>query len=263
MNAYSIYPKQFNSTDYKLQSNTCFVIMPFSDDLDNTYMVIESVAESMNIVCTRADNISTTSEPILNKICTQISQAYFIIVDITNLNPNVFYELGIAHVLRDAKKVLIIKEVQTPCPSDINHLHYYAYQRDNLKHLRTIIRNFFDENNILEDLHDILEFLGLLPQDDVNSRDFVAGLSDATKDCTEDLIRVLNGKTTGMSQDQAIRLLDKLTETANAQATEELRKQYLNLLLLIITKTHRVFNIGIISICIPMQSIDDMAQVSP
>lgn len=105
MNAYSIYPKQFNSTDYKLQSNTCFVIMPFSDDLDNTYMVIESVAESMNIVCTRADNISTTSEPILNKICTQISQAYFIIVDITNLNPNVFYELGIAHVLRDAKKV--------------------------------------------------------------------------------------------------------------------------------------------------------------
>ena len=87
-------------------------------------MVIESVADSMNIVCTRADNISTTSEPILNKICTQISQAYYIVVDITDLNPNVFYELGIAHVLRDAKKVLIIKESQTRCPSDINHLHY-------------------------------------------------------------------------------------------------------------------------------------------
>ena len=124
MDAYSIYPKQFNNLCNQLQSNTCFVIMPFLDDLDNTYMVIDSVASSMGINCTRADNISTTSEPILNKICTQISQAYYIIVDITNLNPNVFYELGIAHVLRDAKKVLIIKEDETVCPSDIKHLHY-------------------------------------------------------------------------------------------------------------------------------------------
>ena len=118
MDRYSIYPKQFNNADCKLQSDTCFVIMPFSEDLNNTYMVIESVGSSMNIRCTRADNISTTSEPILNKICAQISQAYFIIADITNLNPNVFYELGIAHALRDANKVLIIHHllgIVAPC----------------------------------------------------------------------------------------------------------------------------------------------------
>ena len=113
MSTYSIYPRQFNNSDLRVQSDTCFVIMPFSDDLSNTYLVIDSVASTMNIKCTRADKVSTTSEPILSKICTQISQAYFIIVDITDLNPNVFYELGIAHVLRDANKVLIIKDEAT------------------------------------------------------------------------------------------------------------------------------------------------------
>ena len=243
MNAYSIYPKQFNSSDYKLQSNTCFVIMPFSSDLDNTYMVIESVADSMNIVCTRADNISTTSEPILNKICTQISQAYFIVVDITNLNPNVFYELGIAHVLRDAKKVLIIKESQTICPSDINHLHYYAYQRDDLKQLKNTIRSFFAENNILEDLHDILEFLGLLPQDDVSSRDFVASVCVTAKDNFDDLIRILNSKTADINQHQVICLLHALTDAVNSPPSNELRKSYLDLILFIVSKTHRIFDI--------------------
>jgi hypothetical protein len=97
---YSIYPKQFIETKYnKFKVNTCFVIMPFSEDLSNTYIIINSVARELGIECTRADDIKTTSEAILNKICTQISQAYYIIVDITNLNPNVFYELGIAHVL--------------------------------------------------------------------------------------------------------------------------------------------------------------------
>ena len=243
MDAYSIYPKQFNNSDYKLKSNTCFVIMPFSANLNNTYMVIESVADSMNIVCTRADNISTTSEPILNKICTQISQAYYIVVDITDLNPNVFYELGIAHALRDAKKVLIIKESQTRCPSDINHLHYYSYQQNDLKQLKNTIKSFFTENNILEDLHDILEFLGLLPQNDACSRDFVASVCATVKDSLDDLIWILNSKMAEMNQYQVVSLLYALSNAVNALPSNELRKSYLDLILFIISKTYYIFDI--------------------
>ena len=92
---YSIYPRQFNNSDLRVQSDTCFVIMPFSDDLSNTYLVIDSVASTMNIKCTRADKVSTTSEPILSKICTQISQAYFIIVDIDVYKRQIRYHRGI------------------------------------------------------------------------------------------------------------------------------------------------------------------------
>lgn len=217
--------------------------MPFSPSLNNTYMVIESVADSMSIVCTRADNISTTSEPILNKICTQISQAYYIIVDITDLNPNVFYELGIAHALRDAKKVLIIKEAQTTCPSDIRHLHYYSYQKNDLKQLKNTIKNFFTENNIMEDLHDILEFLGLLPQDNACSRDFVVGVCTAVKGSLDDLIRILNSKMAEINQQQVVSLLHTLTDAVNALLSNELHKSYLDLILFIISKTYRTFDI--------------------
>lgn len=245
MDAYSIYPKQFNNLCNQLQSNTCFVIMPFSDDLDNTYMVIDSVASSMGINCTRADNISTTSEPILNKICTQISQAYYIIVDITNLNPNVFYELGIAHVLRDAKKVLIIKEDETVCPSDIKHLHYYPYSKLGLKHLKDTVKKFFEENNILEDLHGILNFLGLTPNDKDIAQSFVVNLSDNIGNSLNSLIMILNNRTADTTQWQANNLLSSLTCALNElPVSHDLYPLYSELILLLIQKINSVFDIS-------------------
>ncbi len=245
MDRYSIYPKQFNNADCKLQSDTCFVIMPFSEDLNNTYMVIESVGSSMNIRCTRADNISTTSEPILNKICAQISQAYFIIADITNLNPNVFYELGIAHALRDANKVLIIKEEQTACPSDIKHLHYYAYNKSNLKHLKKTIENFFTENNILEDLHSILNLLGLLPRDDFLSQQFIVSLSDCIGDNMDCLITILNNRAANSTQTNVVNLLTALTTFLNKGfQLEGMYTLYSELIFLIISKTHCFFDLS-------------------
>ena len=245
MHTYSIYPKQFNHKEYKFHTDTCFVIMPFSYDLDNTYMTIETVATGRKIQCVRADNISTTSEPILSKICTQISQAYFIIVDITNLNPNVFYELGIAHVLRDANKVLIIKEEQTLCPSDISHLHYYEYSKSNLKHLKEIIEKFFDENNIFSDLYSILNFLDLLPNNKELSENFIVSLSDCIKDDMDCLIMLLNNQVTSSMQTQTINLLTTLTVALNdLQQSSDLYSLYSELILFIISKIGNAFDIS-------------------
>lgn len=245
MDAYSIYPKQFKNSSHKLQSNTCFVIMPFSKGLDNTYMVIDSVASGMGITCTRADNISTTSEPILNKICTQISQAYYIIVDITNLNPNVFYELGIAHVLRDAKKVLIIKEDETDCPSDIKHLHYYPYSKSSLKQLNDTIKKFFTENNILEDLQGILDFFGLTPSDKVLSQNFIVSLSDCIGNNMNSLIMILNNRAEDTTQRNVNDLLITLTRALNKLPfSHDLYDLYSELLLLLIQKTNSTFDIS-------------------
>lgn len=241
MNTYSIYPKQFNNAAHKLQSDSCFVVMPFSEELNNTYMVIESVASSMNIKCTRADNVSTTSEPILSKICTQISQAYFIIVDITDLNPNVFYELGIAHVLREASKVLIIKEKETTCPSDIRHIHYYEYSRSDLKQLKQNIEKFFAENNILEDLQSVLSFLDLLPKDNSLAQKFVVDVSSCIGIDMDSLILILNNQATALLQPQIIRILSALTGALNRlNSSDEMYALYSELILFIISKTHDI-----------------------
>lgn len=245
MHTYSIYPKQYKDARHKVQSDSCFVVMPFSEDLNNTYLVIDSVAASMGIKCTRADNVSTTSEPILSKICKEISQAYFIIVDITNLNPNVFYELGIAHVLRDANKVLIIKEENTTCPSDINHLHYYPYNKLNLKQLKETLEKFFTENNILEDLYGVLDFLGLLHGDTISCRTYVAELSGCVGNDTDSLILVLNNKAIETTQRQTINLLNLLTCAFDqTKSSDKMYTLYSDLILLLVSKIQNVFDIS-------------------
>lgn len=245
MDEYSIYPKQFNKPVIQIQINTCFVVMPFSEDLDNTYMVIESAASAMGIQCTRADCVSTTSEPILNKICTQISQAYFIIVDITNLNPNVFYELGIAHVLRDAKKILIIKEKDTECPSDIKHLHYYAYSKIALKKLKETIKCFFKENNIQDELLSVLDFLGITPRDKQISQEFVANLSKCLDNNISSLLMILNNRLADITQWQANSILLSLTHAQDELSScHDFFSLYSSLILLFVQRLNRAFDIS-------------------
>lgn len=244
MDSYAIYPKQFNNSNFKLQSNTCFVIMPFANEYSNTYTIIESVANSMKITCKRADKLSTTSEPIINKICTQITQAYFIIVDITDLNPNVFYELGIAHVLRDANKVLIIKENQTKCPSDINHINYYSYDKSNLQELKDTINKFFSENSILEDLHDILNFLDLLPIDSTLSNIFLLDLSNSIGNDTTVLIKTLNNKHNELLDNENINLLEHLVvRLEKINQKDDLYGLYADLITNVILKIYKTVNI--------------------
>ena len=244
---YSIYPKQFIETKYnKFKVNTFFVIMPFSEDLSNTYIIINSVARELGIECTRADDIKTTSEAILNKICTQISQAYYIIVDITNLNPNVFYELGIAHVLRDANKVLIIKEIGTECPSDIKHLHYYEYKKENLNTLKESIIKFFNENNILEDLYNLLEFHNLVSKDINISKLFVKDLEKINGDDVVYLIQILNNDLKSLNSNIVLNLLKTLTYTLSQYYNEvsSLCELYYNLIIYIISKLNDSYDIS-------------------
>lgn len=241
--SYSIYPKEFLNNTGHITSNTCFVIMPFTDELNNTYFTLQTVAGKLGIKCVRADDVSTTSEPILYKICNQISQAYYIIVDITGLNPNVFYELGIAHVLRDAKKVLIIKEQDTVCPSDILHIHYYSYSKKNLSSLSTKVEEFFVQNTILEDLKEILNFHDLLPRDGTMAKKFITQLTADSIGYTDCLIHILNRQTEELTQAEVSILLEQLTASMNRlSASDEFYPLYTRLILLTLSKVADTFD---------------------
>jgi nucleoside 2-deoxyribosyltransferase len=56
----------------------------------------------------------------------KINQAAFIIADVTGRNPNVMYELGIAHTL--GKPVIIITQEINKIPFDFKHLRHYVYE---------------------------------------------------------------------------------------------------------------------------------------
>ncbi len=103
-----------------------FVAMPFSADLKPIYTDhIRPVADALGISCKRGDDFFT-AHSIMNDVWSALYHAELCIVDCTNRNPNVFYELGIAHTL-GRKSILIAQSIED-IPFDVRHLRTIIYE---------------------------------------------------------------------------------------------------------------------------------------
>ncbi len=107
----------------------CFVIMPFREEefpqRIYTEVIKPLVENDFKISCYRVDE-DRLPDRIDNKIYSYLLRAAFIIGEVTTLNPNVFYELGLAHMLE--KDCIIL--TQTPIsevPFDINRIRAEQY----------------------------------------------------------------------------------------------------------------------------------------
>ena len=86
--------------------NICFVIMPFGIGFDDLYeKVYVPAIQSQGLSPLRADEIYD-NQPIIRDITQSIHHAKVILADVTGRNPNVNYELGIAHALK--KEVILL-----------------------------------------------------------------------------------------------------------------------------------------------------------
>lgn len=120
-----IKPKIFKNTDIPVKENYCFVLMPFCEDLREIYEECITVAvKKCGMVCERADDIFHNTS-IMEVIWTKICSAEIIIADLTGKNPNVFYEVGIAHTL--GKEVILITQNDEDVPFDLRHIRYIKY----------------------------------------------------------------------------------------------------------------------------------------
>lgn len=105
----------------------CFVIMPFANDLDSIYHdIIKPCVESMGMVCRRSDEIRSNNA-IVRDIWKSICEARLIIADLTHANPNVFYELGIAHTV-GKQTILLSQKGEKKFPFDVMHLRRIIYE---------------------------------------------------------------------------------------------------------------------------------------
>lgn len=167
MDQYAIYPKQFNKEIIPVDKNRCFVLMPFNENYDALYGSIKKTVTQMGIICNRDDEISG-SAPFMNKVITEIIRSRYIIVVLTDYRPNVLYELGIVHTLKDLQNVLIIIESDSSIAgnihknaSDLSHLTYIEYSKDNKFDLLPKIREFIESNRYVSDFYEILNIKGL------------------------------------------------------------------------------------------------------
>jgi hypothetical protein len=117
----------FNGRNFLVNENLFFILSPFSDPFNTIFddHIKPSIESIPNAICLRADNIYS-NRPIIDDIWKSINEASIIIAELTGRNPNVFYEVGIAHTL--GKKVILIAQSMDDVPFDLKHLRCIQYE---------------------------------------------------------------------------------------------------------------------------------------
>jgi hypothetical protein len=109
--------------------------MPFGSQFDRVLSVIESACESpqLQLSCARADDVATAGH-IMERVLNGILQSEYIVADLTGKNPNVFYELGVAHCCKAPSNVIMISQNPDDVPFDVRSLNYLTYQSSDPGH---------------------------------------------------------------------------------------------------------------------------------
>jgi len=123
-----------------IKKDMCFVIMPFKPRFNLVYDIIRDALKNIIDDVHRADDLET-SPAILERILDGISSAKLVIADLTGRNPNVFYELGIAHLF--TKNVLLLTQDINDVPFDLRGLScgiYSTNSKEDLDNLAKLVR---------------------------------------------------------------------------------------------------------------------------
>ena len=113
-----------------MHKRDAFVIMPFSstnthleDEWTDTFEhVFKPAFEEIGYSCERAQPmIGNLTESIVERL----RQSWIVLADLTDKNPNVFYELGIRHSLN--KRTIIVAKDSEHVPSDLRGYWFIPY----------------------------------------------------------------------------------------------------------------------------------------
>lgn len=133
---------------------TCFVIMPYGKKTDNNNQeidfdyvyteIIQEPVEQAGLNCIRCDELEEAGL-IHDDMFAYIASAEVAIVDITALNANVFYELGVRHALKKAVTIIIRKQ-DSAIPFNIQGLRIIEYPdaTGGYRAVREKIRHFIE-----------------------------------------------------------------------------------------------------------------------
>jgi hypothetical protein len=111
--------------DHMSKKFFAFVLMPFSSHFDDAYKLgIKEAAKEAGVHAERLDEQIFDSN-MLEKIYSEIDRADLVIADMSERNPNVFYEVGYA----DARKklVILLTNKAEDIPFDLLHRPHIIY----------------------------------------------------------------------------------------------------------------------------------------
>ncbi len=126
-----------HSDEHQPRPKRAFVVMPFSSEFTDVYILgIREVAEQLGMIVERADNIEH-NQSIPELIKSKIAQCDIVIADTSLHNPNVFYEVGLAHGIQK-ETILICRQAET-IPFDLGTINHIIYS--NIVELREKLKS--------------------------------------------------------------------------------------------------------------------------
>jgi len=130
MNANSANPGENAGSSEK--SRLCYVIMPFSGTKscseDQWTRIFEDLIKpavegaGLGYECRRSE---ATRGNIIKAIVRSLYEAHVVIADLTDQNPNVFYELGVRHALQD--RTILLAQSRKSVPFDLRPYATHVY----------------------------------------------------------------------------------------------------------------------------------------
>lgn len=128
------------------QSDSVFVIMPFSNEFMDVWRGgIEKAAKTEGFKPIRIDMINKSTN-ITDDIVESIVKCNLAIIDVTNNNPNVMFELGYA--IAKEKPLIIISQSADDLPFDIRNIRSIIYTNtwSGIEELRDQVQSFLRES---------------------------------------------------------------------------------------------------------------------
>jgi len=132
-------PSVFRVPDAPTEDDRIAAMMPFSG-FDDVYKAMGLAAKGVQMKIDRADTVWEDSA-FIQDIFNLIFRSNVVIVDLTGKNPNVMYEMGIAHTL--GKHVIPITQNISDIPSDLGHHRALKYL-NNSEGLTQLTKNLGD-----------------------------------------------------------------------------------------------------------------------
>ncbi len=108
----------------------CFLSIPYSEKFERLRQTINSALEKVGFSSLRFEPLAGFS--MQEALSNNISEADFVIADLTGSNPNIFYEIGLAQAKEKRIILLIQQDDLQNVPTDLKGLLFLTYEATSL-----------------------------------------------------------------------------------------------------------------------------------
>lgn len=133
-----VKPRVFRCPSNNAESDLIAVLMPFKSSFTKVYESIQQSCAKAGFRCQRADELWDRSD-VMQDIFNLLFKSRIVVVDFSGKNPNVMYEIGIAHTI--GRPVVPIAQSIEDVPFDLRHHRILTYSpnSEGLTEMRNVL----------------------------------------------------------------------------------------------------------------------------